>query len=397
MEASSSSSSSVIMAAASSSSSSSSCFACCFRFIKLRRKRCLERVADVTSTSATSITASRSQGEEAQRKQGLHQNHPRQFSWDELERFSSNFSRVVGSGGFSTVYLSQFPDSSLGAIKMIHGASSSQRLHRVFKQELDILLRLRHDNIVKLLGYSDHPEESILVFEYVPNGNLQDKLHTEEEEESGLSWNSRIKIAFQLAQALEYLHHKCPLQIVHGDIKASNILLDRHLNCKLCDFGSAKMGFASSVLPPFSSSSSAMSSSSSSRMMLGSPGYADPHYLRTGIASKKNDVYSFGVILLQLITGREALCSRTGHKLTSIAAPALRDPSKLPQLLDPRLLRGDDPELLEQVKVMASISAMCLCDSPALRPSASDILNAIATNIPSFPFPSSYYYSSSSS
>lgn len=376
--------------AAAASSSSSSCFTCCFRFIKLRCKRCLERVADVTSTSAAGITASRSEGEEAQRKQGLRQNHPRKFSWDELERFSSNFSRVVGSGGFSTVYLSQFPDSSLGAIKMIHGASSSQRLHRVFKQELDILLRLRHDHIVKLLGYSDDPEESILVFEYVPNGNLQDKLHTakarrggktgagadgEEEEEGVLSWNSRIKIAFQLAQALEYLHHKCPLQIVHGDIKASNILLDSHLNCKLCDFGSAKMGFASSVLPPFSSSSS--SATSSSRMMLGSPGYADPHYLRTGIASKKNDVYSFGVILLELITGREALCSRTGHKLTSIAAPALRDPSKLPQLLDPRLLRGDDPELLEQVKVMASISATCLCDSPALRPSASDILNAI--------------------
>lgn len=254
------------------------------------------------------------------------------------------------------------------------------------------------------------------MFEYVPNGNLQDKLHTaktrrrggggktaagadgdKEEEEGVLSWNSRIKIAFQLAQALEYLHHKCPLQIVHGDIKASNILLDRHLNCKLCDFGSAKMGFASSVLPHFSSSSCAISSS---RMMLGSPGYADPHYLRTGIASKKNDVYSFGVILLELITGREALCSRTGHKLTSIAAPALRDPSKLPQLLDPRLLRGDDPELLEQVKVMASISAMCLCDSPALRPSASDILNDIATNIPSslsFPFPTSYSSSSSSS
>lgn len=380
--------------------------------MKLRRKRRLERLADITGTS-TSTAASHSVEEEeeeegrAQRKRaGPHyshpQNHPRRFSWDELERFSSNFSRVVGSGGFSTVYLSQFPDSSLGAIKMIHGGSSSQRLHRLFKQELDILLRLRHDNIVELLGYSDDDrEESVLVFKYVPNGNLQDKLHTartrrrrggrkiaagaggddddEEEEEGVLSWNSRIKIAFQLAQALEYLHHKCPLQIVHGDIKASNILLDHHLNCKLCDFGSARMGFASSVLPSTSSSSSA--AAAASRTMFGSPGYTDPHYLRTGIASRKNDVFSFGVILLELITGREALCSRTGHKLTSIAAPALRDPSKLPHLLDPRLLRDeeDGPELLEQVKVMASISAMCLCDSPALRPSASDILNAIAT------------------
>lgn len=177
------------------------------------------------------------------------------------------------------------------------------------------------------------------MFEYVPNGNLQDKLHTakttrirrggrktaagaggDEEEQGVLSWNSRIKIAFQLAQALEYLHHQCPLQIVHGDIKASNILLDHQLNCKLCDFGSAKMGFASSVFPPSPPPPPPMS-----RMMVGSPGYTDPHYLRTGIASKKNDVYSFGVILLELITGREALCSRTGHKLTSIAAPALRD------------------------------------------------------------------------
>lgn len=223
-----------------------------------------------------------------------------------------------------------------------------------------------------------------MAFEYAPNGNLQERLHSRSTPAASvLSWRSRIKIAFQLAQALEYLHDKCPLQIVHGDIKASNILLDQQLNCKLCDFGSAKVGFSSTVLPPSSSAMNRM-------MMLGSPGYTDPHYLRTGIASKKNDVYSFGVIVLELITGREALCSRTGERLTSVAGPILRDASKVSQMVDARLLLllQEDKfnggfDLLEEVTAMASISAMCLSDSPTLRPSASAIVNAMRSKIPS--------------
>ncbi|KAB5534885.1 hypothetical protein DKX38_017971 [Salix brachista] len=309
----------------------------------------------------------------------------RKYSWSEIEKLSMNFSQIVGSGGFSTVYLAHLSGSSIGAIK-IH--CQSDYLHRVFKQELDILLQLQHDNIVKLLGYCDNQDEDALVFEYVSNGTLQDKLHGAGREitkssSTGtvLPWRKRVAIAYQLAQALEYLHEKCPLQIVHGDIKPSNILLDEQLNCKLCDFGFAKMGFSSAIMP----------SNNRRQVLMGSPGYTDPHYLRTGIASKKNDVYSYGVIILELVTGMEAFCEERGQGqlLTSIIGPILKSmiaggdecsPMKVAEMVDPKL--GGDFEVKE-VKAMISLAALCLGQSPSLRPSATQILQTIEENIAS--------------
>ena len=217
-----------------------------------------------------------------------------------------------------------------------------------------------------------------MVFEHVPKGSLQEMLHdsTGAKENSPLSWKNRMAIAFQLAEAIEYLHEKCALPIVHGDIKASNILLDEHLNCKLCDFGSAKMGFSSTVLPPSSSRMNQV-------MMMGSPGYVDPHYLRTGIPSKKNDIYSFGVILLELLTGMDAFCSEREQPLTSIAGPILRDASQVGKVVDPGLGGYFD---LEEAKVMASMAGLCLGPSPTLRPSASDILQTMKHKISSISF-----------
>ncbi|KAE8662719.1 putative receptor-like protein kinase [Hibiscus syriacus] len=231
------------------------------------------------------------------------------FKWDEIKDSTKYFSRLIGQGGFSNVYLANLSDSTLGAVK-IH--VRNDRLNQVFKQELDILTRIRHDNIVKFLGYCDDQEEGATVLEYVPNGNLQEKLHGNGREL--LPWKTRMSIAFQLAEAIEYLHDKCSLQIVHGDIKESNILLDEQFNCKLCDFGSAKMGFSSTVVPQ-----------KTNQIMVGSPGYTDPRYLWTGIASKKNDVYSLGVIILELVTGMEAFCPERGQLLTTMVALNLRE------------------------------------------------------------------------
>ncbi|KAE8663290.1 putative receptor-like protein kinase [Hibiscus syriacus] len=290
----------------------------------------------------------------------------RKFRWEEIEVVTNDFSRVIGRGGFSNVYLANLSGSQ-GAVKIHAG---SYRLNQVFRQELDILLRLRHDNIVKLLGYCDDLDEGAMVFEYVPNGNLQEKLHDSEL----LPWKTRIAIAFQLAQAVEYLHEKCSLQIVHGDIKPSNVLLDECFNCKLCDFGSAKMGFSSTVKPP----------SCSKQVMVGSPGYTDPHYLRTGLASKKNDVYSLGVIMLELVTGMKAFCPVREQLLTSIVAPCLRDidehgaAEKVAALVDPRLCGEFD---LEEARALLLIAALCLHQSLTVRPSASQIIKNIKEKI----------------
>ncbi|XP_060209235.1 probable receptor-like protein kinase At1g33260 [Lycium barbarum] len=290
----------------------------------------------------------------------------KKYTSDELKKFTMNFSNtnLIACGGFSTVYLAKFPDSTLRAVKIMD--RSSERLNRIYKQELDILVQIQHDNIIKLLDHCEDEEfGNMLVFEHVPNGTLHDKLHGNN---GIIPWRNRMAVAFQLAQAFEYLHEKSPLQIVHGDIKSSNILLDDQFNCKLCDFGSAKMGFSSSVLPQ------------TNRVMLGSPGYTDPHYLRTGIASKKNDIYSFGVIILELISGVEAFSSDSGERLISKAAPILKNVSKVAEMVDPCLDRNYD---FEEAKAMVSLATLCLSDIPGLRPSASAMMETMRSRISS--------------
>ncbi|KGN49948.1 probable receptor-like protein kinase At1g33260 [Cucumis sativus] len=293
------------------------------------------------------------------------------FRWTEIESLTKNFSTLVGSGGFSNVYLARTAPGMAAAVKIL---GASERLNRMFRQELDILLKLRHRNIVNFVGYCDERDEGALVFEYVPNGNLQEKLHRRPAA-SVLPWKIRLLIAFQLAQAIEYLHEKCSLQIVHGDIKSSNILLDEQLNCKLCDFGSAKMGFSSAVGNP-SSSSSPSSPFRAKQLMMGSPGYTDPQYLRTGIASKKNDVYSFGVVLLELVTGKEAFCSEKGQILTSILPPAVRDgggikASEVLELVDPKLWGELE---VDEAGALIGIAAECVRQPPAPRPRIGEVV-----------------------
>lgn len=213
-----------------------------------------------------------------------------------------------------------------------------------------------------------------MVLEYVPNGNLQEKLHGSKNDDV-LPWKKRVAIAFQLAQAIEYLHKKCRLQIIHGDIKASNVLLDENLDCKLCDFGSAKMGFSSLVLPP---SDSPMRRNRI--VMTGSPGYTDPQYFRTGLASKENDVYSFGVIVLELVTGVQASNPVTGERLTTRAEPMMRDVEKVVGMVDPRL-RGEFD--FEEAKAMVGLAALCLSESPIRRPCVSEVLSIMRKKISS--------------
>ncbi|KAK9069676.1 hypothetical protein SSX86_011580 [Deinandra increscens subsp. villosa] len=277
------------------------------------------------------------------------------FSWDDITR---NLSAQIGSGGFSTVYLAHLPDSGLTAAAVKIQSACTERLAQIHDQERQILTRLNHPNIVKFLGHcsNDREEERALLFEYAPNGTLHDKLHR-------LTWKTRTLIAFQLASAMEYLHG---IQIIHADIKASNILLDDNLNCKLCDFGSAKTGFTSMVLPPSSTKMNRL-------MILGSQGYMDPHYLKTGLVSKKNDVYSYGVVLLELITGREAFSLERGERLTEIMGPVVSGAVGVEKLVDPRLrsYRGFD---LEEVKAMVMLAGKCIGCSPMLRPCAAEIV-----------------------
>ncbi|XP_073002197.1 salt tolerance receptor-like cytoplasmic kinase 1 [Typha latifolia] len=292
----------------------------------------------------------------------------RQFGWSEIESLTSGFtSAVIGEGGFSTVYLARLPGSPSSSLAAVKLHRSSERLHRVFRQELDVLLRVRHPNIVRLLGFCDEREEGVLVLEFVPKGNLYDKLH-----DGGrvvIPWARRILIALQLAKALEYLHEMLDLQVIHGDVKASNVLLDERMDAKLCDFGSARMGFSAAVQPR------------SAQAMLGSPGYMDPHYIRSGMVTKKNDVYSFGVLLLELITGVEAFCSEKGQLLTAVLRPRLRESAvDVDGLVDPKL--GGLFQRAE-AEAMAEMAATCIRENPSLRPSMPEVVRVMREKLSS--------------
>ncbi|RLM64571.1 putative receptor-like protein kinase [Panicum miliaceum] len=284
----------------------------------------------------------------------------RQLAWAEVEAATRGFSsRVVGRGGFSTVYLASLPASRLGAVK-VH--CSSERLHRAFRRELDVLLSLRHPHIVRLLGYCDERDEGVLVFEYATNGDLHERLHGG----SALPWARRVAVASQVAAALEYLHEGRDPAVIHGDIKASNVLLNANLDAKLCDFGFAHVGVSSTA-------GGAGGGRPSARAVMGSPGYVDPHLLRSGVATKKSDVYSFGVLLLELLTGEEAVCRETGHRLTAAVGPKLSD-GKVSDVLDQRL--GAEYDAAEAAAV-AELAMQCVGDNPALRPSMADVVRVL--------------------
>ncbi|KAG6482957.1 wall-associated receptor kinase 5-like [Zingiber officinale] len=214
------------------------------------------------------------------------------FAIKELEKATNNFDdrQILGKGGNGIVYKGILEDKCTVAIKKPRLIDES--LKRGFGNETLILSRINHDNIVKLLGCCLETEMPMLVYEFVPNGTLSHLIH-ENKNRSSISLDIRLRIAYQSAKALEYLHMEASPSIIHGDIKPSNILLDNDYNAKVSDFGASKLipkdeqQFATLVQFTY--------------------GYIDPECLQTYELTYKSDVYSFGVVLLELFTGRKAI------------------------------------------------------------------------------------------
>ncbi|KAL8554877.1 hypothetical protein ACS0TY_002884 [Phlomoides rotata] len=219
---------------------------------------------------------------------------PKKFSYAELVRATDNFSEEhkLGEGGFGGVYLGFLKDSNSDvAVKRV--SKSSKQGAKEYASEVRIISRLRHRNLVQLIGWCHEKRELLLVYEFLPNGSLDSHLF---EDKSSLSWETRYKVAQGLASALLYLHEEWEQCVIHRDIKSSNVMLDSSFNAKLGDFGLARLVDHEAE--------------SQTTVLAGTMGYMAPECVITGKASKESDVYSFGIVALEIACGRKPIDGR---------------------------------------------------------------------------------------
>ncbi|KAL3538963.1 hypothetical protein ACH5RR_002329 [Cinchona calisaya] len=237
------------------------------------------------SESSSAVTASTSTSTE-----GTKIGWGRWYSLKELEIATNGFANanVVGEGGFGVVYRGVLQDGSVVAVKSL--LNNKGQAEKEFKVEVEAIGKVRHKNLVGLIGYCVEGARRMLVYEFVDNGNLEQWLHGDVGPVSPLTWEIRMKIVIGIARGLAYLHEGLEPKVVHRDVKSSNILLDRKWNPKVSDFGLAKLlGSEKSYV---------------TTRVMGTFGYVSPDYATTGMLNEGSDVYSFGVLLMEIVTGR---------------------------------------------------------------------------------------------
>ncbi|XP_062027748.1 probable serine/threonine-protein kinase PBL21 isoform X2 [Rosa rugosa] len=288
----------------------------------------------------------------------------RSFTFRELAAATKGFKEVnlIGEGGFGRVYKGRLEAGQVVAIKQLNhdGLQGFQE----FIVEVLMLSLLHHTNLVTLIGYCTDGDQRLLVYEYMPRGSLEDHLFDLKPDQEPLCWDTRIKIAVGAARGLEYLHCKANPPVIYRDLKSANILLDDHFNPKLSDFGLAKLG-------PVGDNTHV------STRVMGTYGYCAPEYAMSGKLTLKSDIYSFGVVMLELITGRKAIdntMKQGEQNLVAWSRPFLKDRRKFVQLVDP-LLQGRFP--IRCLHHAVAITAMCLQEQPTFRPLISDIVVAL--------------------
>ncbi|KAM1959683.1 hypothetical protein FF1_005131 [Malus domestica] len=244
------------------------------------------------------------------------------------DKFSD--SNKLGEGGFGPVYKGVLSDGKEVAIKRL--SSCSEQGSEEFTNEVRLLMKLQHKNLVRLLGFCVEGKEKLLVYEYLPNSSL-DVFLFDSEKRAQLDWSRRVNIISGIARGILYLHEDSRLQIIHRDLKASNVLLDDDMNPKISDFGMARI-FAGSE------------GQANTTTIVGTYGYMAPEYAMEGVYSVKSDVYGFGVLLLEIISGRRNAGFHQIKRVPSLVTYAwkLWHDGKGLELLDPLLLDSCDPD-----------------------------------------------------
>eukprot|EP01018_Ginkgo_biloba_P010847 Gb_36539 [translate_table: standard] len=295
----------------------------------------------------------------------------RTYTVEELAKATDGFQTKVGEGGFGAVYRADLGGNQIGAVK--RATRMGLRDLHASQEELSMLLRLRHPNLVNLIGLCFERGEQILVFEFISNGSLYDRLHIKKGGAARpLSWSNRMNIAAQVAVALYYLHEETKPAVVHRDVKSANVLLMDDNRAKLGDFGLSRFGPKDH-------------NRATSTSVKGSYGYTDPEYIKTGRLSVKSDVYSFGVLLLELITGLKSVQGMQTLPEWTQEYRLSEDVETVMAMVDPNLQGHID--LQQEVQNIVRIANNCVLEKGELRPSMREIVSGMSIEI-TIPHPS---------
>ncbi|XP_061372746.1 cysteine-rich receptor-like protein kinase 2 isoform X2 [Gastrolobium bilobum] len=288
------------------------------------------------------------------------------FKYSTLERATGSFhdNNKLGQGGFGTVYKGVLADGREIAIKRLY----FNNRHRAadFYNEVNIISSVEHKNLVRLLGCSCSGPESLLVYEFLPNKSL-DRFIFDKTKGKELNWEKRYEIIIGTAEGLVYLHENSKIRIIHRDIKASNILLDAKLRAKIADFGLARS---------FQEDKSHISTA-----IAGTLGYMAPEYLAHGQLTEKADIYSFGVLLLEIVTGRQNNRSKASEYSDSLVTVTWKhfQSGAAEQLFDPNLELQEDNDInvKDEILRVVHIGLLCTQEVPSLRPTMSKALQML--------------------
>uniref|UniRef100_A0A0D9VG05 Protein kinase domain-containing protein n=1 Tax=Leersia perrieri TaxID=77586 RepID=A0A0D9VG05_9ORYZ len=286
------------------------------------------------------------------------------FDFDQVREATSNFSEEnkLGQGGFGAVYKGQFSNGMEIAVKRL--ASYSKQGFTEFKNEVQLIAKIQHRNLVRLLGCCSHGEEKILVYEFLPNKSL-DFFIFDENRRALLDWYKRLEIIEGIAHGLLYLHKHSRLSVIHRDLKPSNILLDSEMNPKISDFGLARI---------FSSNNT---EGNKTRRVVGTYGYMAPEYASVGIFSIKSDVFSFGVLYLEILSGRKNSGFHCGDFINLLGyAWSLWGEGRWLDLIDESLVpKHHSAEMVRCI----NIALLCVQENAADRPTMSDVVAMLSS------------------
>jgi len=300
------------------------------------------------------------------------------LSLDDLKEKTDNFgsSALIGEGSYGRVYHATLDDGRQAAVKKLD--ASENEPNDEFLKQVSLASKLKHENLVEMLGYCVEGNYRILAYEFATMGSLHDVLHGRKGVQGAqpgpvLDWMQRVKIAIEAAKGIEYLHEKVQPSIIHRDIRSSNVLLFEDFKAKIADFNLLNQA------PD-------MAARLHSTRVLGTFGYHAPEYAMTGQLTQKSDVYSFGVVLLELLTGRKPVdhtMPRGQQSLVTWATPRLSE-DKVKQCVDPRL-KGEYPP--KGVAKLAAVAALCVQYEAEFRPNMTIVVKALSPLLQQRPAP----------